>query len=703
MPAKNQLCKVAAGPRGFAIMIALVIGTVLLILAVSLYSFVGHQHSGMQTIVNGEVAHFLAEAGINSSIGAVRASIARSLDGGAGGKKLTAMLLQPGELSDTCINDLLDTSWNTDLETFARDVDKDASIRVDVWLRDFVRSETDPTAWSDPVSRNGFLVIEATGGFKNSQRKIAVKRQVKVTSTAPGIMSKFTMFVTDAARRSEDSFNLIRNDYRGMITDGPKPLILYNHATPDSSLEPGNIADIMKDEKLPDVWQRRGWLWLGGRRVRLNLCSGAGDLGEIFHFYDVSNPNVFSPVKFSTPASALPTAFSGPVQLPWDKSSESIRQVSYSFGHSFVLDGFHDRSSRKDTDAMYEGNVLSAGEKNHYSSKSSILHLFGDARKGFQSRTRLFGQVNSAFIRFANLEIKPEEADVAALFAAANPPPLYLLRSVAEDSYNNSVDIEEVGRRSVGGPLLKSGMLFKSYNEYSQLMSRVVELPYSESYNSMQDVYDAKVGRTFPSSAALLPALADDQVTLQRDQHVFFKGRPAADNVAQLLTGRVQIEVETINDFWERFLNQQGELELNAVVRVKNPRGLDMQIPAAGRPQPMVVRGGGIIVLESGNLVLRGISCSSPDQSLTVVLRGSGSVSFASTQPNHVNLIAPDAELAYSSRFDLVGALCVGSIYADHRFQGGTVRFRHGQDPTSPGYDRFYKVFVDPKDSYWNE
>ncbi|HPT45497.1 MAG TPA: hypothetical protein PLM07_06325, partial [Candidatus Rifleibacterium sp.] len=79
MSVKNQSEKIAAGSRGFAIMIALVIGTVLLVLAVSLYSFVGHQHSGMQTIVNGEVAHFLAEAGINSSIGTVRASIARNL------------------------------------------------------------------------------------------------------------------------------------------------------------------------------------------------------------------------------------------------------------------------------------------------------------------------------------------------------------------------------------------------------------------------------------------------------------------------------------------------------------------------------------------------------------------------------------------------------------------------------------------------
>lgn len=689
--------------RGFAIMFAVVIGTIMLILAVSLYSFMGHQHTGMQNIVNGEVAHFLAEAGINSSIGAVRKSIARSLAGADSGKKLTGLLLQPGEFSDICINDLLDSTWNKDLEGFAREVDKDATIKVDVWLKDFQASETDPKIWADPVARDGFLVIEATGGYKNSQRKIAIKRRVRVSSILPGVAAKFTMYVADAARRSEDSFNLIRNDYRGMITDGPRPIIFYNHATPDAPFEAGNIADLLKDEKMTDVWQRRGWLWLGGRRIRLNLCSGAGDLGEIFHFYDVSNPNVFSPIKFSTPASALPQAFASPLQIPWDKSSESIRQVSYSFGHSFILDGFHDRSSRRETDAMYEGGILSAGERGHYSSKSSILHLFGDARKGYQSRTRVFGEVYSAFIRFANLEVKPEEADVAAMFSAVTPAPLYLLRSVSEDLFNNSVDIGEVAQRAVGGPLLKAGMLFKSYGEYSQLMSRVAELPYMESYNSMQDVYEARAGRSFPSSSRVLAADNGNEVVVQRDQHRFFKGRPAAETMLQVIDSRVQLEVSSINEFWERFLNDAGELELNAVVRIHNPRRLDMQIPAVGRPQPLIVKGGGAIILEEGNLVLRGISCSSADEALTVCLRGNGSVSFASTQPNQVNVVAPESELAYGSKFDLFGSLCVGSVYSDHRFQGGTVRFRKGQDPTTSGYDRFYKVFVDPKDSYWNE
>jgi type II secretory pathway component PulK len=116
--------KAYLSPRnGFAIMFALIIGTVMLILAVSLFTFSGHQHQGIQNIVNGEIAHFLAEAGINSCIGTVREAISREFNNGNQQSKLKQLLLQPGDIEDTSINDLLDDTWNAELESFAREVD----------------------------------------------------------------------------------------------------------------------------------------------------------------------------------------------------------------------------------------------------------------------------------------------------------------------------------------------------------------------------------------------------------------------------------------------------------------------------------------------------------------------------------------------------------------------------------------------------
>ncbi|GAB4267146.1 MAG: hypothetical protein Kow0029_01430 [Candidatus Rifleibacteriota bacterium] len=689
--------------NGFAIMFALIIGTIMLILAVSLFSFVGQQHTGIQNIVNGEIAHFLAEAGINSCIGTVRQAISHDFEN-ISGSTIKDLLAKPGELADQSITELLGDSWNSELKSFAAEVDKEASIRVEVSLKNFKLTETNVKSWSDPVSKEGYLVIESIGRYKNSERTLSIKRKLKVASILPGPLSKFTLYAVNASRNGESSFNLIRNDYRGTITDGPKPLVCYNHATPDSPFNPGAMSSILKSEKERDVWQKRGWIYLGPRKVRLNLCSGAGELGEIFHFYDVSNSFQFTPVKFVTPYSALPEKLRSTLQLPWDLSSQAVRNVSYSFRHSFVLDGFHDKSSRKDSDAMYEGNILSNGERQQYSSKSSILHLFGDARKGYQSRTRILGPVVAAFPRFSNLEVIPEEPDVKELFANVKPPPLYLIPSRSENDYNNSIEIADILKRKFGGPLLKSGMICNSYSDYNAIMSRITELPYALSYNSMQDVYDNSGNRVFPSTNNILQQDNGNDITIsQSSGHVFFKGKISPQSVCGMLSQRVQSEVKEISEFWEKFLDNNGELELNQIVRIRNDKKLDFVVPPPGKALPLVVKGGGMLIVENGNLVFRGVKCASGKEALTIVAPAANSVTFSSIQPNHINLIAPNAELSYSSRLDMAGVLCINSIFADHRFQGGALRFRPEQDPTGSEYMNFYRHYLDETDSYWHE
>lgn len=688
--------------RGFTIMIALIIGTVILVLSVTLYTFMSHQYTGMHTIVNGEIAHFLAETGINTCLGTLRTSISENLGpGGKSSEKLKDIILNSKSLENTCINKLLGEVWNDDLKKFSAEVDKTASIEVNVYLRKFKPMETDTDLWADPKSAKGSLVVEAIGEYRGSRRKIMINRDVSVVNMVPGVMGKFSLYLNDADKKSENDFNIIKNDYKGMITDGPKPIIVYNHATPEYSVEPANIADIEKEEKDPEIWKKRGWIWLKGDKIRLNLCSGAGDLGEIFHFYDVSKPNSFSPVKFSTVASKMPETFFQSHRTPWDKSSDAVKMASYRFWHSFILDAFHDRSSRMESEAMYEGNILSYYEKHHYGSKSSILHLFGDARKGYQSRTRVIGPVRSAFVRFANLEVKPEEDDVKAIFEANNPKPIYLLQSLPFDNYSNSINICEFTGRVVGGPIINIGMLFKDHNEYSSFMSGVVEQPYVDSYNSMQEVYDKADNRFFPPQKKLLGEDLEGDSVISRDEHIFYKGCPEIEDSIKLIRRRIQNTIETPADFWKKYLNEDGELELNSVVCITNSRNEEFIVPPPGRPQPLRVKGGGIVLLEKGSIALRGVSLMNTSEILTIASAGDGKIRFESTQPNHVNIVAPHCEVDYGSRFELFGSLCAKSIYADHRFQGGVIRYRQASDPTRDTYDKFYKIFVAPKDSYW--
>lgn len=683
-------------------MIALIVGTVILVLSVTLYSFMSHQYTGMQTIVNGEIAHFLAETGINTCIGNLRQSISENLGkNGKNSEKLRELLLGSKSLDDICINNLLGDSWNEDLKKFSAEVDKTASIEVNVFLRKFRLTETDKKLWADPKAAKGLIVVEATGKYRGSRRKIMINREVSIVNMVPGVMSKFSLFLEDAAKNDENYFNIIRNDYNGMITDGPKPLMVYNHSTPEYSIESGNIADIIKEEKDPDIWKKRGWVCLKGDKTRLNLCSGAGDFGEIYHFYDVSKPNSFSPVKFSTPYNTLPETFFKPMTLPWDKVAETIKLTPYRFWHSFILDCFHDRSSRKESEAMYEGAILSYAEKRKYGSKSSVLHLYGDARKGYQSRTRIIGNVFSAFVRFANLEVKPEDSEVRAIFESSNPKPIYLLKSLPYNNYSDVLGISEFADRRVGGPILKTGMLFKNHDEYAALMSGIVEQPYVDSYNSMQDVYNKVENRIFPPQKKLLNLDLTGQSTIARGDHIFFEGVPKIDDSIKLIKQRSQNVVATPADFWQKYLNEDGELELNSIVTITNSDRNEFIVPPPGKPQPLVVKGGGIILLEKGSISLRGVALANTSEILTIAASGEGNIRFESTQPNFVNIIAPRCEVDYGSKFELFGSLCAKSIYVDRRFQGGTIRFRQAADPTNSSYDKFYKIFVAAKDSYW--
>jgi hypothetical protein len=687
---------------GFAIMFAVVIGTIMLILAASLYSFVGQQHHGIQTILNGEVSHFLAEAGINSSLRVVREAIGNKLNS-SNSNQINQILTSPGQLEDTYLNPYLKDQWNKDLEDFTKEIHKSAAIKVEVWLRDFRQMETSAQSWQDEVAREGWLTIESTGYYKDSQRKVIVKRKVKVANTIPPVVSKFTLHIKNAAKNGEGIFNIIRNDYKGMVTDGPKPLICYNHTTPETPLSKMVPSDILKDEKNPEVWKSRGWIWLGNKKTRLNLCSGAGDLGEIFHFYDVSNPNVFRPVKFQTPNNYLPEFLSTPKEIFWDLSSSIVRKVTYSFAHSFVLDGFHDRSNRKESDAMYEGQILSNGEKQDYTSKSSILHLFGDARKSYQSRTKVFGPVTAAFPRYASLDIKPEDPDVMESFEKLSPPPLYLLQSIAPGKFGDDLQINDVMGRKFGGPILKTGMAFANYSEYSSLMSRITEMPYVYSFNTIQDVIEKKSNRQFPSSSKILELDDGNEIELERNGKTVFKGSVQANQILSVIAARTQKEFENISDFWDAHLNSSGELDLNCIVRIKNSARLDLIIPPNGKPTPLKIARGGMIILDQGNLTIRGVTSSKEFENLTLVLKDASSARFSSTQPAHLNLVAPTAELTYSSRLNMLGTMMVSSLYVDQRFQGGKIFYRENQDPTGENYNKFYKSYVSPEDSYWNE
>lgn len=684
-------------------MLVVVLGGILLLLGLTMHQYAGRQEANIQHITSGEIAHFLAESGLQVTIRTVRDALRDAGIGGEGGNaELTRLLTSPGTLPDTSLMPLLKDSWNDELKGFAAEVDRTAGIRVEVWLREFRQTETNPAEWADPTARSGYLTIEATGEYKGVRRVLSVKRQVHVASILPPVVSKFTLHVADAMRGQEGRYNIIRNDYAGSITDGPRPIICLNHDTPESQLEPRPLAEVLSAEPAPDAWTKRGWIHLGGRRVRLQITSGAGAMGEIFHFYDVGNVNTFQAIRFKTPADQLPEIFSRPVQLPID--TDPLRQASYRFGHGFVIEGFHDKSSRADHDAMYQGDVLSAADKAAYGAQSSQLHLFGEARKGFQSRTKVVGNVTAAFPRFASIDVIPEDAGIAERFSRLRPPPMYLLPSMSESSFDAGREIRDVLKRRTGGPILAAGLLCHTAAEYTKLTSGIVETSYARIYNIMQDIAESVTPRVYPPARTILDQDDGSALELKRDTFLLYKGPATAPHASTVMQRRARREFTDIAEFWNACLDKKtGRLRLNDLVRIRNDEGLTFALPPAGKPSPLTVDGGGLVVLDKGNLSLRGVTMASPGDALTIVLMSGSSVSIENTLSNQVNILAPQADLACHARMDLTGTVAVGNLPPDPRSAGGVIRYRQIQDPTQPGSQAFYRIHIEDRDDVWHE
>lgn len=685
--------------NGVTLFLILTLSFILIIISIAVIKLNRQQNLTSHFYTFGEIAQLLAEVGINYSLKSVKEAIHKITT--TNQNEINKILLTPNPLKDTSLMPYLKDDWNTDLKEFTSQVDPSAAIKVEIWLRNFMPLEDDITKWKDPIAKIGWLCIESTGIYRDVKRTISIKRLVKVASILPPISSKFTLFLLNACTNNESKFNVIKNDYQGNIITGIRPLVCYNHNTEEAELEKRSIAEVLSEEKQENIWEKRGWIWLGGGKIRLNLSSGASQFGDIFHFYEVGNLNIFQPIQFKTSKDLLPIWFSQPITLYWDRVDiDPKRQVMYNIDHAFILDGFHYQSSHCFEDAMYFGNILSDYEKNKYSSYSSYLRIFGDARKGFHSRTKVFGEVYSALVKFGILQISSNEQDVQQMLSQNQP--IYILPSIPKQNFNPHFEIKDVKNRRVGGPILTISMLFSDWEQYSKCMSQIIEIPYNLSYSSLQEIYLNTKDRYFPPRKVYFGIEDKKEIELRNGNFILFNGKVDIKNLINTILNRKFIELKTLSEFWNRYYDRENnKLNIDSIVYIQNSDKKDLIIPPISNLPPMVIEKGGMIILENGNLVLNGAIVKSAFEALTIVLLNGTNITFVSNRPNHLHIIAPNAEINSIAPINITGSLLALDISPLKNVFGGIIRYRESTDPTKPTYYNFYKIMIDSKDFSW--
>ncbi|MBF0543541.1 MAG: hypothetical protein HQM08_03865 [Candidatus Riflebacteria bacterium] len=693
---------------GFAIMLVLAISAILLLMGLTTYFFISQENVSLQIITNSEIAHFLAESGIAYSVRSIRESLASA--GGENGSagEIRKLLEKPENLPDTSLMPYLKDTWNADLGKFATEMDPTASIKVEVWFRKFRPTETNKAAWVDPGAKFGYLSVESIGEYRGSRRKIQVYRPVKVGNCLPPVYCRFTLHVKDAGRGEPDRFNLLLNDYDGINVD-PRPVIVYNHDLPDSRLEAKPLAQILSEEKDEKIFEKRGSIFLGKTPINLHLTSGPGKYGEIFHIYEVSNSNKFKAVRFKKTKEQLPSIFGSPFSWYWDRPDlqpgQPVRTVSYLFDYSFILAGFHDKSGTSQTDAMFLGNILSL-EKPKYGSKSSILHLFGEAEQGKQSRTMVYGNVNLIFPRYSYSDITPQESDVLKMFSEVkDPPPTFLLPALTQSEFETGSRIlEDLKKRRFGAPLLPFNRFFQNYDQYKLCMSSVVEVPYNTSYNSIQNILTPEAVLTYPPTRELIKPELSENIKIDRNGQVIYEGSINPGAFLDVVRARVQQEFSDVDSFWKNcFDKNSNSLKLNRIVRIVNPRKDTFVIPPGTSNSSLQLLDGGMIILENGNVLIKGVETKKTGQILTLIAPEATNVSINSDRPCEMFLVAPKADLSAPGKLDFSGSLAVNFLDIRGNCSGGEIKYRESANPVFNGYFNYYKSWIESTDENWFE
>ena len=683
--------------RGFFLALVLVICAVIITLAVSLNYLASQNKSLVTHTLHSQIAFINAKCGVEVAKKNFD-EIIETLNSGTS-TKFKDILISESSIPDQSILGLVDNKIQEDLDLLNDDLEG-AKISVDIRLEGFKFTEIDPKIWADPYAKEGWLVVRSTGTHRKATRTLVISQKVTISSILPAHFSKFTLMVdhVDTAK-----INCIQNDYMfDYSCNSILPITAYNHPSPEFSLfQPGETASTR------DLFKDRGWIYIGGNKVRFNICSGTGTWGEIFFFYNYNYPADYMPIKFNAEFSQLPS------KLKIDSSRHLLRDDAvsknilppddfedYTFGYSFILDGFHYKSSQLATDAMYQNEILSSNEKDHYGSKTSLLHLYGDNRLEYRSFTKVLGDLNAAFPRYSVQEVIPHNVDLQDIFNNLIPNMIYMLPAKNSTNYNKDELIEDFFCRTEGGPVLPMHEIYTDYNEYSSYMSSILEFSFVDIYNLfVQHSYDHYF---FPPKDKVLTLNDGKEFDLYRNGNLIYKNSCMNNNVIELLKNRATRSFTTINEFIDECYDDKTRtLNIGGCIRILNPKGIPLRFPPLGVTSKIKIKTGGLIFLENGNLNLKGIFKESKHECVTVIMEKGDRINLYSNE-NHINIIGRSATIYPTVQaFKIFGTVVVSNLDSSNISKGGSIHYPVYQNPEQNFYKEYIKVFVAPTEEIW--
>ncbi|PKK90402.1 MAG: hypothetical protein CVV64_08540 [Candidatus Wallbacteria bacterium HGW-Wallbacteria-1] len=559
----------------------------------------------------------------------------------------------------------------------------------------------------DPSSGGlGFDPEECRGRFnisvKASQNWYSCELRARVSFTVASILapvvSKFTLFVPSAgdSAANGEGYNILPITIDGTPDRGDvAPLVLFNYpgdaAAPDGTLQSANQGSFTSG---------KGFVYLGGGTVNMNIASGSGGRGEDFLFYDTGTtalrPHYMSSSE-RVPGLAMPFA-AGKAGFP-RQSWHLLHKL-----HGFFTSDATALHRGIESESCYYEYFRQHGNEPLKGSGSSVLHLYGSNEH--RTPTRVFGNVNGRFGLLSSIGVDVDsglsdeesrggtynDVDGLALFLpmasetvferALTEVPSYPFRKAPEWIRNgNQPGHPEYGIIHIDTGAATIASIFGNYRAYARSMSRIIEMPYQfmTAFMTYSRIFPPWKDSTFPLS------MSDLQMTnfcemaapsVQGPGGPYFSGN--LRNVAmEWIERKVQISYGGQAEFMKTHI-RGNSLNLGAVVRIRGPLAVSSDLE--------VNRGG--MIITDGDIRISGISNTSELPLTLISLKGNIFVNPGKTIEAGIVALGTGARLELertggSGPINIRGHLAVTVLDPAVAGRGGSIHYEPRFDPTA--------------------
>lgn len=583
------------------------------------------------------------------------------------------------------------------LEEFPK-TNADVSLEVSTIKQLKTKEDLNKTGF-DPFEKTLTLNITALVAGQQSECTLREQRELKLVNLMPDILGKFTLYVKESG--DSDSLNRFANHIDGYadsqfsLADSCRPVILKNG---------GELDFAASEADDPDSWRTRGFIYLGGSEVNLNLTSGNFEgYGELFHFYSLSqSPGIPGYFDIDSPAFfAVPPDFSKAWPQSLNPGPPFAPRFAYFLKH--VITGFY-TTQDNGSDMSHDGRLgisFPANDKNaRVAMRSSSLNLYGTSAN--PSPTLVLGKVNRRYADFTGIVVDVDgdgsrdavvdyvrETD-QALGTIANPPGQ--ISTIGNGSVQPGLHVK------LNNGLVNYSNMFATELSYADNMCKLKTEPY---LRSMDFMYFRGDDEFFPSQAMFGESDSSWQSSfslkfhhnLLPDHSYYQNGNPQNFPAARL-TDKTVFAVKDEQEFYRHFIKADGKtLALGVPVSVINKADETFKLPSN-----LSIARGGVIFIEDGHLELGSISRDDPDEVLTIIVNnGNILLNLPAQSPVYANLIALNGTLLNLNNnhgIDLHGSLIVKNYDPGQFKVGGRLNYDPRNDPSGFYYKNYFRCYI---------